>query len=52
MVGSIKMPGGDSAGVGIEPSGKTLYVTMGDIIGGESHVAVVDLEKRAAIACL
>jgi DNA-binding beta-propeller fold protein YncE len=50
LVGSIKMPGGDPAGVAIEPSGKTLYVTMGDIIGGESHVAVVDLEKRAVVA--
>ena len=50
MMGSIKMPGGDPAGVAIEPSGKTLYVTMGDIIGGESHVAVVDLEKRAVVA--
>jgi len=50
LVGSIKMPGGDPAGVAIEPSGKRLYVTMGDIIGGDSHVAVVDLEKRAVIA--
>src|SRR5882672_547925 len=50
MVGSIKMPGGDPAGVAIEPSGKKLYVTMGDIIDGESHVAVVDLEKRAVVA--
>ena len=50
LVGSIKMPGGDPAGVAIEPSGKRLYVTMGDIIGGDSHVAVVDLEKRVVIA--
>jgi DNA-binding beta-propeller fold protein YncE len=50
LVGSIKMPGGDPAGVAIEPSGKRLYVTMGDIIGGDSHVAVVDLEKRAVVA--
>jgi DNA-binding beta-propeller fold protein YncE len=50
LVGSIKMPGGDPAGVAIEPSGKTLYVTMGDIIGGESHVAVVDLVKREVVA--
>jgi len=50
MVGSIKMPGGDPAGVAIEPSGKKLYVTMGDIIDGESHVAVVDLEKRTVVA--
>jgi len=50
LVGSIKMPGGDPAGIAIEPSGKRLYVTMGDIIGGDSHVAVVDLEKRAVVA--
>ncbi len=50
MVDSIKMPGGDPAGVAIEPSGKKLYVTMGDIIDGESHVAVVDLEKRTVVA--
>src|ERR1700692_614207 len=46
MIGSIKMPGGDPAGVAIEPSGERMYVTMGDVIDGESHVAVVDLEKR------
>jgi hypothetical protein len=50
LVGSIKLPGGDPAGIAIEPSGKRLYVTMGDIVGGESHVAVVDLEKRGVIA--
>jgi DNA-binding beta-propeller fold protein YncE len=50
LVGSIKLPGGDPAGIAIEPSGKRLYVTMGDIVDGESHVAVVDLEKRAVIA--
>src|SRR5260221_5755978 len=50
MVGSIKMPGGDPAGVAMEPSGKKMYVTMGDIVDGESHVAVVDLEKRAVVA--
>src|SRR6202171_5385843 len=50
MIGSIKMPGGDPAGVAMEPSGKKMYVTMGDIIDGESHVAVVDLEKRAVVA--
>jgi DNA-binding beta-propeller fold protein YncE len=49
-LGSIKMPGGDPAGVAIDPSRKRLYVTMGDIIDGASHVAVVDLEKRAVIA--
>ncbi|MCU1240371.1 MAG: Pyrrolo-quinoline quinone beta-propeller repeat-containing protein [Candidatus Acidoferrum typicum] len=50
LVGSIKLPGGDPAGIAIEPSGKRLYVTMGDIVDGESHVAVVDLEKRGVIA--
>jgi hypothetical protein len=49
LVGSIKLPGGDPAGIAIEPSGKQLYVTMGDIVDGESHVAVVDPEKRAVI---
>ena len=50
MIGTIKMPGGDPAGVAIEPSGKRMYVTMGDVIDGESHVAVVDLEKREVVA--
>src|ERR1700694_2273926 len=38
------------AGITTEPSGKRLYVSMGDIVGGDSHVAVIDLEKRAVIA--
>jgi DNA-binding beta-propeller fold protein YncE len=46
LVGSVKLPGGDPAGVTIDPSGKRLYVAMGDIVKGESHVEVVDLEKR------
>ena len=50
LVGSIKLPGGDPAGITIEPSGKRLYVAMGDIVDGESHVAVIDLEKRALVA--
>lgn len=50
LVASIKLPGGDPAGIAMEPSGKRLYVAMGDIVDGESHVAVVDLEKRAVIA--
>jgi DNA-binding beta-propeller fold protein YncE len=50
LVGSIKLPGGDPAGITIEPTGKRLYVTMGDIVDGDSHVAVVDLEKRAVVA--
>src|ERR1700704_5937734 len=50
LVGSIKLPGGDPAGITIDPSGKKLYVTMGDIVDGDSHVAVIDLEKRAVVA--
>jgi hypothetical protein len=50
LVGTVKLPGGDPAGIALEPSGKRLYVTMGDIIDGDSHVAVVDLEKRAVVA--
>src|SRR5467141_2925008 len=50
LVGSVKLPAGDPAGITIEPSGKRLYVTMGDIVDGESHVAVIDLEKRAVVA--
>jgi DNA-binding beta-propeller fold protein YncE len=50
LAGSIKLPGGDPAGIAIEPSGKKLYVTMGDIVDGDSHVAVIDLEKRAVVA--
>lgn len=50
LLGSIKLPGADPAGVAIEPSGKRLYVAMGDIVEGESHVAVVDLGKRAVVA--
>jgi len=50
LTGSIKLPGGDPAGITMEPSGKRLYVTMGDIVDGESHVAVIDLEKRAVAA--
>ncbi|PYU36073.1 MAG: hypothetical protein DMG31_01985 [Acidobacteria bacterium] len=50
LVGSVSLPGGDPAGVAIDASAKRLYVTMGDIVAGESHVAVVDLEKRTVIA--
>ncbi|MBZ5645261.1 MAG: hypothetical protein LAO19_21080 [Acidobacteriia bacterium] len=50
LVASIKLPGGDPAGIALEPSGKRLYVAMGDIVDGESHVAVVDLERRAVVA--
>src|SRR6202171_2456298 len=50
LMGSIKLPGGDPAGITIDPAAKRLYVTMGDIVEGNSHVAVVDLEKRAVVA--
>jgi DNA-binding beta-propeller fold protein YncE len=50
LVGSIKLPGGDPAGITIDPAGNRLYVTMGDIIEGDSHVAVVDLKKRAVVS--
>jgi DNA-binding beta-propeller fold protein YncE len=50
LLGSIKLPGGDPSGIAIEPSGKKMYVAMGDVIGGESHVEVIDLEKRAVVA--
>jgi len=50
LVGTIGLPGGDPAGIALEPSGKRLYVTMGDIIDGDSHVAVVDLGKRTVVA--
>jgi DNA-binding beta-propeller fold protein YncE len=36
--------------VTIEPSGKRLYVAMGDIVRGESHVELIDLEKRTVAA--
>jgi DNA-binding beta-propeller fold protein YncE len=50
LLGSIEMNGSDPGGLSIEPSGKRLYVAMGDVVGGESHVKVVDLEKRAVVA--
>jgi hypothetical protein len=50
LVGSIKMGGNDPGGVAIDPSRKRLYVAMGDVVGGESHLKVIDLEKRAVIA--
>src|SRR4030088_116166 len=50
LVGSIKLPGGDPAGITMEPPGKRLYDPKGDIVGGDSHVAVIDLEKRAVVA--
>src|ERR1700676_1555665 len=50
LVSSIKLAGGDPAGITIDPAGKRLYVTMGDIVEGNSHVAVVDLKKHAVVA--
>jgi DNA-binding beta-propeller fold protein YncE len=50
LLGSIKMNAADPGGLSIEPSGKRLYVVIGDLVGGDSHVKVVDLEKRAVIA--
>jgi DNA-binding beta-propeller fold protein YncE len=50
LLGSIPLPGADPGGFAIEPSGKKLYVAMGDVVDGESHVAAVDLEKRAVYA--
>jgi DNA-binding beta-propeller fold protein YncE len=50
LLGSIPMNGSDPGGLSIEPSGKRLYVAMGDVVGGESHLKVVDLEKRAVVA--
>ena len=50
LLGSIKMNGADPGGLSIEPSGKRLYVAMGDVVGGDSHLKVVDLEKRAVAA--
>ncbi len=50
LLGSIPMDGSDPGGLSIEPSGKRLYVAMGDVVRGESHLRVVDLEKRAVAA--
>lgn len=50
LLGTVKLPGGDPSGIAMEPSGKRMYVAMGDVIGGESHTQVVDLEKRSIIA--
>jgi DNA-binding beta-propeller fold protein YncE len=49
-VGSIPLDGIDPGGLAIEPSGKRLYVSMGDVVNGESQVEVIDLEKRAIVA--
>lgn len=50
LVGHIPMNGSDPGGLSIEPSGKTLYVAMGDVVNGESHLKVIDLDKRQVTA--
>jgi DNA-binding beta-propeller fold protein YncE len=50
LVRSIKMNGSDPAGVVLDPSGKRLYVGMGDVVNGESVCKVVDTDKREVIA--
>lgn len=50
LVGTIKLPGGDPSGLTMEPSGKRMFVAMGDVINGESHTQVIDLQKRAIVA--
>jgi DNA-binding beta-propeller fold protein YncE len=50
LLGSIKMNGSDPGGLSIEPSGKRLYVAMGDVVNGDSHLKVIDLEKRTVAA--
>jgi DNA-binding beta-propeller fold protein YncE len=49
-VGSIPLKGSEAGGLAIEPSGKTLYAGMGDVVNGESMCEVIDLEKRAVVA--
>jgi hypothetical protein len=50
LVGSIKVNCSEPAALVIEPSGKRLYVAVGDIVGGDSHVKVIDLGERAVVA--
>jgi DNA-binding beta-propeller fold protein YncE len=50
LVGSIKMNGSDPTGIALDPSGKRLYVGMGDVVNGESICKVIDTEKRDVIA--
>jgi DNA-binding beta-propeller fold protein YncE len=50
LLGSIPMNGSDPGGLSIEPSGNRLYVAMGDVVDGDSHLKVVDLEKRTVAA--
>ena len=50
LVGSIKVNGNDPAGIVLDPSGKRLYVGMGDIVNGESVCKVIDTDQREVIA--
>jgi DNA-binding beta-propeller fold protein YncE len=50
LLGSIKMNAADPGGLSIEPSGKRLYVVIGDLVGSESYVKVIGLEKRVVTA--
>jgi len=50
LVESIKLPGGDPAGRRPRTIQKKIVRPMGDIIDGDSHVAVVDLEKHKVVA--
>src|SRR5712691_2555111 len=50
LVGSIKVNSSDPAGIVLDPSGKRLYVGMGDIANGESICKVIDTDQREVIA--
>jgi DNA-binding beta-propeller fold protein YncE len=50
LVGSIPMHGLDPAGLILDPTGKRLYVGMGDVVNGQSICKVIDTDKRAVIA--
>jgi DNA-binding beta-propeller fold protein YncE len=49
LVGSIKLNGSLPEGVVLEPSGKRLYVGMGDVVNGGSICEVIDTEKRQVV---
>ena len=50
LLGSIRMKGSDPGGTSIDPSGKRLYVAIGDVVNDQSQLKVVDLEKRVVAA--